>query len=100
MSHPLNPDNLPMRPPTPFESAYDLLAVRWWFWTDPCPRGPRGLVEPYRAKDAGRLLFAEAARRLREYGLGLAAPGVASVPDVLPAHAFELAMALACGDES
>jgi hypothetical protein len=91
MSHPSNPDNLPMRGATPIECAYDVLAVRWWFWTDPCPRGPRtpearGLTIRSWGAD---LPFAEAARRLRDF----------DVYSGNPAGALELALALACGDE-
>ena len=93
MSHPSNPENLPMRPPTPLESAYDVLAVRWWWWTDPCPRGPhnaRGVRVPGSSAEAP---YREALRRLC---VGL--DPTTDIPPSIPA-CLELAMALACGDE-
>lgn len=94
MSHPSNPDNLPMRGPTPIECAYDVLAVRWWWWTDSCPRGPvcaRGLKVP---GSVAHPIYLEAFQRL--------ARGRQRTMDLPPSipTCLALAMRLACGDEA
>ena len=84
-----NPQLLPMRGYTPVECPYDVLAVRWWWWTDPVPRGPVNARGTSIVNDPAALeLFRTARRRMQEFGI---AAGTAD--------ALELAMAMACGDE-